>query len=221
MKPHGVVAVEAHGVWKRYVGSGWVLRGVELAIAPSMGAIIIGANGSGKTTFLKIVSGLIRPSRGRVRVYGLAPTSLEAKRLMGVVLHYSLLYDEFTVRENLEYYAKLYGVEDFDVESYEVAEILGLKNYLGRRVGELSFGWRKRADIARALLHNPKLLVIDEPFTGLDDAATQALSELLTEKRRRGLAILATSPQEHVVDLLPAFLAYRLVDGRLKLLRET
>jgi len=208
---------EARGVWKRYSYSrGWVLRGVDLCLPAGSGLLVTGPNGSGKTTLLKIVVGLVRPSRGVVRVAGRPPHSLEAKKAMGVVLHHSLLYDEMTVRENLEYYARLYGAEGYDPSRDEAVEALGLRRYLDARAGELSFGWRKRANIARALLHRPRLLAIDEPFTGLDDEAVEALRQLLEELVRRGLAVLATSPQQGAVELLRAgFAHYRVSGGRL------
>jgi ABC-type multidrug transport system ATPase subunit len=208
---------EARGVWKRYAyGRGWVLRGVDLCVEPGRGVLVMGPNGSGKTTLLKIMVGLVRPSRGEVLVVGRPPQSLEAKKAMGVVLHHSLLYDELTVRENLEYYARLYGVEDYSPERDEVVEALGLRRYLDTRAGELSFGWRKRANIARALLHRPRLLAIDEPFTGLDDDAVEALRGLLEGLVSRGVAVLATSPQAGAASLLPRFTHYRVQEGRLQ-----
>lgn len=203
------------GVWKRYsYGRGWVLRGVDLSIGGGEGVLVTGPNGSGKTTLLKMAAGLVRPSKGLVRVAGRPPSSIEARRAMGVVLHHSVLYDELTVRENLGYYARLHGVE-YRAEEDPVVEALGLRRYLDTRVGELSFGWRKRANIARALLHRPRLLVIDEPFTGLDDDAVEALASLLGELRSRGVAVLATSPQRGAERLLEGFRVYRIEEGRL------
>ncbi len=202
-------------VWKRYsYGRGWVLRGVDLSIGGGEGVLVTGPNGSGKTTLLKMAAGLVRPSKGLVRVAGRPPSSIEARRAMGVVLHHSVLYDELTVRENLGYYARLHGVE-YRAEEDPVVEALGLSRYLDTRVGELSFGWRKRANIARALLHRPRLLVIDEPFTGLDDEAVEALASLLGELRGRGVAVLATSPQRGAERLLEGFRVYRIEEGRL------
>jgi heme exporter protein A len=134
---------------------------------------------------------------------------------MGVVLHHSLLYDELTVRENLEYYARLYGAEGYDPLRDEVVEALGLRRYLDAKAGELSFGWRKRANIARALLHGPRLLAIDEPFTGLDDDAVEALRALLESLVARGVSVIATSPQRSAERLLPGFTHYTIRDGRL------
>ena len=209
--------LEMRDVWKRYsYGRGWVLQGVSLCIPPGRGVLVVGPNGSGKTTLLRIAVGLTRPSRGEVRVGGLPPQRVEAKRLLGVVLHHSILYDELTVRENLGYYARLHGVEGYDPERDEAVEALGLRRYLDTRVGELSFGWRKRANIARALLHRPRLLAIDEPFTGLDDDAVEALAGLLRSIAGRGTAVLATSPQRWAAEYLEGFEHMEIRGGRLE-----
>ena len=208
-------AVVLHDVWKRY-RTGWVLQGVSLSLPLGESLLILGANGSGKTTLLRIIAGLVRPTRGEVRVLGDTPLNPRVRSQLGLVAHHSLLYQELTVRENLEYYARLYGVEGYEPERDPVVEALGLKRFLDRRVEELSFGWRRRADIARALLHNPRLLLIDEPFTGLDDAAQGSLAGLLNELRTRGVSIVATSPSTSVLGLLEGFKVYRVAGGRLE-----
>ncbi len=210
-----LLVLEAHNVWKRYAIGSWVLRGVEFALGEGVGAVIVGANGSGKTTLIRILAGLLKPTRGTVRVLGRSPYSRWVRKGVGVVLHHSLLYPELTVEENLRYYAKLYGVEDYQPQEDEVVEVLGLRRYLSRRVAELSFGWRRRADFARALLHNPRLLLVDEPLTGLDTSAAEALTSLLIDRIRRGLTVVATSPKLEDAKRLEGFRVYRLVDGRL------
>ena len=213
---------ELRGVWKRYSHNrGWVLRNVSLCLSPGSGYLVLGPNGSGKTTLLRILVGLVRPSRGRVTVAGRPPQSVDAKKLIGVVLHHSLLYDELTVRENLEYYARLYGVKGYSPEGDPVVEALDLKRYLDARAGELSFGWKKRANIARALLHGPRLLAIDEPFTGLDDEASQALAGILQDLVKRGVTVVATSPQKGFTTLLPGYKVYRIEGKTLQPATET
>ncbi len=206
--------VELRDVWKRY-RSGWVLRGVDLVLHEGEGVLILGSNGSGKTTLLRIAAGLLRPSKGTVKVFGGSPLEPRVRAGMGVVLHHSLLYSELTVRENLVYYARLYGVEGYSPESDPVVEKLGLRRFLGRRVEELSFGWRRRTDIARALLHRPRLLLIDEPFTGLDDHGQAGLAEVIGALREEGVGVIATSPSEAAARLLPGFRVYRVEAGRL------
>lgn len=184
-------AVVARSVWK-LLGRRWILRNVNMEVREGEVVLVVGPNGSGKSTFLKIVAGIWRPSRGSVRVFGRDPASPQAKGLVGVVLHENLLYEEMSVEENLGFYSRFYTVDQEFLE--EVLELLGLRRVWRLRVGELSFGWRRRANIARALLHSPRLLVIDEPLTGLDPSGREAVVELLTRVVERGGTVLAASP---------------------------
>ncbi|MCE4628605.1 MAG: ABC transporter ATP-binding protein [Desulfurococcales archaeon] len=208
-----MAVVEARDVWKRYrEGGDWVLRGLSLRVEPGERVGIAGANGSGKTTLLRILSGLLHPSRGEVLVGGEPARSASARARVGVVLHNSFLYDELSVRENLEYYSVLYGVE-YDPLSDPIVERLGLRKYLERPAGELSFGWRRRADIARALLHRPRVLLIDEPFTGLDESGATSLAGLLKDLSGGGVSVVATSPRASDLRLLEPRVLYWLREG--------
>jgi heme exporter protein A len=207
--------VEVRDLWKAYRPGAWVLRGLNLVVEPGEVVAIVGPNGSGKTTLLRILAGLLRPSRGDVKVCGYEPWSLQAKRCRGVVLHHSLLYDELTVEENLRLYAALHGVKSYSISSDSVAAMLGLARVKDVPVGWLSFGWRKRADILRALVHRPNLLLIDEPFTGLDEVAAEVLAKLLEDLSRQGTGIIATSPRTDERLLSLADSVYELVNGKL------
>lgn len=209
----GTESIVVENVWKSY-GRGWVLRGVSFRLASGSSLLIVGPNGCGKTTLLKIVAGLLRPTRGTVLVYGATPTTVEAKRLFGIVLDHPMLYRELTVEENLRLFASLYGVENYEPSSDEIVEMLGLRRWLGVKVGELSFGWRKRADIARAMIHRPKLLIVDEPLNGLDTGAAETVSELLRlhVSKNKGI-VLAASPTEQ--SLLDWMEHGRIVEGKL------
>ena len=209
-------------VWKRYTEDSYVLREVNLEVGRGEAVIVSGPNGSGKTTLLRICAGLLRPSKGRVLVGGLDARLPEAKEKLGVVLHNPLVYPELTVMENLHYYAGLRGVEaPLDEELARRAfEELGLDRYRDRRVEELSFGWRRRSDIVRAFLGSPEILLIDEPFTGLDPTARERLARIFRLYLDNGGSILATTPLggADIEEFRRAGIglrAYHIVDGRL------
>ena len=188
--------LEFRDVWKSF-GDGYVIRGITLSLDRGELVAIVGPNGSGKTTILRLASGLVAPSRGEVLVGGRDARSPAAKSLLGYVPHYPPLYGDLTVRENLIYYAGLYGYADLSNVQPILGE-LGLDVLLDRRVAELSYGWRKRVDMVRALLHDPPLLLIDEPFSGLDDAGRRWLTEFLTRSVLEGRTVLITSPRADV-----------------------
>ncbi len=198
-------------VWKRY-GNEWVLRGVDLDLEPGDSVVIIGSNGSGKTTLLKIIVGLIEPSRGRV-VYSCGSS---IKLCIGYVGHLPLLYNDLTVEENLEYYAMLYGRSGYEPSRNIAWDYLDLWRVRGKPVSQLSFGWRKRVDIARALIHNPQLLVLDEPFTGLDSKASDQLAMLFRDLSRKGVSMIMTSPRLEGGYEAADARVYWLVDGVLE-----
>lgn len=169
--------IEALDVWKKLGGS-WILKGVVLRVAGVVN--LVGPNGSGKTTLVKIIAGLMEPSKGSVKVDGLAPRVPPA--ILGVVFHEPSLYPELTVRENMELFARLSGGR-LDGCPLDICRVLD------KPVKALSFGWRRRADIVRALLPDPPNLVIDEPHAGLDEEARGELGDLLN-----GRDALLTSP---------------------------
>jgi ABC-type multidrug transport system ATPase subunit len=158
---------------------------------------VFGPNGAGKTTLLKALAGLLRPQGGEVRVDG-------GRRAIGWIGHQSHLYDHLTVRENLLFWAALYGVPSAERGSRATAvgERLGLGAWAGQPVWSLSRGLTQRAAIARALIHEPRVLLLDEPFTGLDLAAAGELRALLGELRGAGrVIVLATHNVDEGVEL--------------------
>ncbi len=172
--------VTLRNIWKIY-GKRAVLRGVNLNLEVGDVICIYGENGVGKTTLLKIISGLIKPSKGSVFIMGSEVWGSQYKNLLGVLLHENILYEELTIRENLEYYGYMYGLSSDGIYGMveKLINIFGLDKYLDTRVSSLSYGWRKRANIVRALLNNPKIVLLDEPFIGLDVEAANGLMELL------------------------------------------
>ncbi|UXD21337.1 sodium ABC transporter ATP-binding protein [Ignicoccus pacificus DSM 13166] len=178
-------------VAKRYLYD-YVIKDFNLEVGYSEVVRLEGPNGSGKTTLLKLAAGIERPSEGEVLIEELPPWHLESKRKMGVVMHNNMTYAELTVRENLEFFASLYGV-NLD-EAMRLSKEVGLDKRMEQRAGELSFGWRKRLELVRALMHNPKLILLDEPFVGLDTPGKEALLKLLREALRKGSTVVYTAP---------------------------
>jgi ABC-type multidrug transport system ATPase subunit len=164
-----------------------VLRGVDLRVERGRAVAILGANGSGKTTLLRVVAALTAPTRGTVALFG-RPPGPQMRRRVGMVPHESLLYDNLTVAENLRFFAGLY-----DLPSARAADVLAqpaLAPLAGRRARVLSRGQRQQVNLARALLHDPDLLLLDEPYTGLDVAAAARLTDVLRAERGRGRTLL-------------------------------
>jgi heme exporter protein A len=178
----------AYGVARRF-GHRPVLTGVNLTLAAGDTVLLVGPNGAGKTTLLRILAGLLRASGGRV----------ERRGRVGLVAHYSMLYDALTARENLRFFARLHGV-DGRARADDLLEQMGLAAFGDERVGAFSRGMTQRLAIARALLHDPDILLLDEPLTGLDDASCAKVLQVLGELRARGRALLIASHQ--LVELL-------------------
>jgi heme ABC exporter ATP-binding subunit CcmA len=158
-------------------GSVRALDGVSFSVRPGQTLAIFGPNGAGKTTLLKVLAGLIRPQRGRAHVEG-------GRRAIGWIGHQAQLYNQLTVNENLRFWATLYDV----LPPGELLARLGLEEHADRPVRALSRGLLQRVAIARALVHNPAVLLLDEPFTGLDRTAAETLGRLLAQHAAAGRA---------------------------------
>jgi heme ABC exporter ATP-binding subunit CcmA len=172
-----------------------VLRGIDLQVGPGDALVVAGPNGAGKTTLLRVLAGLTRPSAGQVWVIGkrLDRSTPETRRPIGFVSHQSLLYDDLTIAENISLAARLYGLPDPRAKAARALESVGLADRASDRPRQLSRGLLQRAAIARALVHEPRLLLLDEPFTGLDAPATERLRGLLLERKQLGLGLLLVS----------------------------
>ncbi len=181
------------GVWKRYAQD-YVLKDVNLVLEEGEAVLVLGPNGSGKTTLLKLGIGLIRPSKGEVRVGEIDVRSPEAKRFLGYLPHFPPLYLDLTVRENLKYYSGLYGMKELPEHVLEALKGFDLDKFLDRKVRELSYGWRKRVDVLRAIMGLPKVLLMDEPFSGLDLNGRNFMVSLIEELKSRGTSVIFTTP---------------------------
>ncbi len=186
--------IQVQGLVKRF-GYTVVLRGVSLHIPEGQTVVLLGPNGAGKTTFLRILATLLKPSAGRVRVGGfdLAKESHRVRHLLGYVSHQPLLYPDLSARENLRFFARLYGLFHPENRIDELLERVGLLRRADDLVRTFSRGMVQRLTIARALLHDPPILLLDEPDTGLDPHAAAMLAALLRDVAGSGRTILLTT----------------------------
>ena len=184
----------ARALTKRY---GWrtVLNSIDLTVHAGECLAILGPNGAGKTTLLRLLVGLVRPTSGSIEWFGRPAGDFgpAVRSQLGVVMHRIMLDPELTVAENLRYYARLYGVADAAERIQALGEELGLTDRLGDRVRSLSRGFQQRAALARALLHRPRVLLLDEPDTGLDIASRIRLVELVERFCADGGTVLMTT----------------------------
>lgn len=171
------------------------MRGVDLSLAPGRVTVLLGANAAGKTTLVRTLATLHRPTAGQACVAGfdVQRSAAAVRQRVGWVAHAPLLFPDLTVAENLQLYARLYGVTAAGPRIATLAETLGLGRQLDQRVRTLSRGYQQRAAIARALLHEPEVLLLDEPYTGLDPAAADQLDALLGREAAAGRTVLVTS----------------------------
>ncbi|MFZ0936234.1 MAG: heme ABC exporter ATP-binding protein CcmA [Bryobacteraceae bacterium] len=187
-------AVAVDGVWK-YYGDYPALRDVRLDAAEGTCLALIGRNGAGKTTLLRILAGFSRPGRGSVRICGTAPRETATRRRIGFIGHGISVYDELSAIENLTLFARLYGLREPRKAAAEWLERTGLDRVSGGLVREFSRGMRQRLAVARAFLHDPSVLLLDEPFTALDDRAIAVLQRLLREALAAGKTIVVSTHQ--------------------------
>jgi heme exporter protein A len=177
----------------RRFGPYTALRETNLSVAHGESLAVFGANGAGKSTLLKVASGLLRPTTGEVEVFEHAlPGDPSLRRRIGVMSHESFLYPDLSAVENLEYYGRLYGVS-VPGRVQELLADLGLAEFAERATRTYSRGMTQRLSLARALLHRPELLILDEPMSGLDPAAAELAEGLLRRARAEGKTLLFTS----------------------------
>jgi len=177
---------------RRSFGRVRVLHDLDLTLASGEALAVAGPNGAGKSTLLRLLAGLMRPTAGEVRVLGrpLRGDAAEARRAIGLLSHHSLLYDDLTLAENLTFAARLYGLQRPADAARAALEAAGLAARADDTPRRLSRGLLQRAAIARALLHRPRVLLLDEPFTALDAASAERLRDALEARRAEGLGLV-------------------------------
>ena len=203
----GAEPIRAEGLVRRFGGTA-VVAGVDLIVTAGEAVALLGPNGAGKTTLLRLLALLLRPSGGRLALFGVeaaaAPPAL--RRRIGYVGHESLCYADLTAAENLAFYARLFEVPEAPRRIAELLAWAGLEGAARRPVRFYSRGMGQRLALARALLHEPDLLLLDEPYSGLDPQAAEALGERLSTLRDAGHAIVfATHELDRAAPLATRF----------------
>jgi heme exporter protein A len=179
----------ARGLEKRF-GRTAALRGIDLEVAAGTSLAVLGPNGAGKTTLLRLAAGLARPSAGTLELDGRPTTHRDSRARVGFVGHATLLYPTLTARENLLFAARLHGVPDPGPRCDRLLAEEGLADVAGRPAGDFSRGMAQRLAIARGLIHEPDLVLLDEPFTGLDRASAERLAARLARLHEGGRSVL-------------------------------
>jgi heme exporter protein A len=169
-----------------------ILRGVNLSIKKGETVAILGPNGAGKSTLLKVLATLIKPTSGSILVNNmdLKKNHIEIKKLMGYLPHSSLLYDHYTPLENIMFFGNIYGVKNVEQRAIALVKEVGLSFFLNEPVKNFSRGMIQRIAIARAIVHEPDILLLDEPHTGLDQGAITILNNVILSMKAKGTTTL-------------------------------
>ena len=179
---------------KRF-GPKTILRGLDFQVEQGEFVALLGPNGAGKTTFLRVLASLSSPTMGNVQIsgYRLPQQAAAVRRRLGVVLHQPLLYGDLTAEENLRFYGRMYALDGLDGRIGETLELVGLANRRRDLVRTFSRGMQQRLSIARAVIHDPEVILFDEPYTGLDQDASSMLDDVLRRVAAQGRTIVMTS----------------------------
>jgi len=186
--------IQVRKLVKRF-GLKTILHGMDFEVKEGEFVALLGPNGAGKTTFLRILASLSRPALGEVRIagYRLPHQAAAVRRILGVVSHQPLLYGDLTAEENLQFYGRMYGVPELEQRAALVLEMVGLASRRRDLVRTFSRGMQQRLAIGRAVLHDPEVMLFDEPHTGLDQDACIMLDNVLREVAARGRTVVMTS----------------------------
>jgi heme ABC exporter ATP-binding subunit CcmA len=169
-----------------------ILRDMNLDVEKGEFIVLFGPNGAGKTTLIKILSTLARPTSGEVKINGfdIHEESIDVRRSIGVLSHNPLLYEDLTLSENLIFYSRMYSIKKTDKDILALIKSVGLLHRANDKVGEFSRGMKQRAAVARVVLHNPPVLLLDEPYTGLDYKAWDMLNGMLKKYHEKKITVL-------------------------------
>lgn len=187
-------AVAVDKIWKFY-GDYPALRDISFEVEPGTCTALLGRNGAGKTTLLRTIAGLSRAAKGSITILGGDVRSEATRRRVGVLGHAIGIYDELTAMENLRLFADLYSIPDRDNAAMKWLQRVGLERVANGLVREFSRGMRQRLAVARAFLHDPEVLLLDEPFTSLDDKAIAVLQEVLRKGLEEGRTVVMSTHQ--------------------------
>lgn len=170
----------------------FILRGIDLRVKKGETVAILGPNGAGKSTLLKVLATLIKPTSGHVLINGLdlKKNHIEIKKVLGYLPHSSLLYDHYTPLENLVFFGDIYGVNNVEQRAINLVKEVGLSFFLNEPVKNFSRGMIQRIAIARAIIHEPEVLLLDEPHTGLDQGAISILNNVILSMKEKGTTTL-------------------------------
>lgn len=187
----GGLAIEARGLTKKF-GDRNAVRPLDLEIRRGESVALFGPNGSGKTTLIRMLTSTLRPTGGSIRIAGLDPKKVdrEARRRVGALFHQTFLYDELSARDNLLFFGGLYGVADAAQRAERLLKAMGLLDRADDPVGDFSRGMQQRLALARCLIHDPEVVFLDEPFTGLDPLSATTFMKALAELHERGRTVL-------------------------------
>jgi ABC-type multidrug transport system ATPase subunit len=206
------VAVEAVGLEKDY-GDLLAVAPLDLEVAEGQRVVLVGPNGSGKTTFLRMAAGLLEPSDGEVLIAGHPAGSLVAREATSYLPDNPVLYDDLSLVEHIEYVSRLHGNDDWDAQGHGLMERLGLLDRAGDLPSRFSRGLRQKTSILLALVRPFSVLLIDEPFVGLDQPGKQALLDLLDEANAAGATVVVATHSLEFVDRADRCIGLR--DGQL------
>ena len=213
-------AVRVQGLEKSF-GDWPVLWDLDLTLDWGQLLVLFGPNGSGKTTLLRVLSTQVRPDSGNVSVAGfdLKRQANQVRRSVGVVGHNTFLHSDLTCLENLVFYGRLFRLQDPHARAMDLLALVGLEHRAGHRVRNLSNGMQRRVSLARALLHDPRLLLLDEPEVGLDGPSVAMLGQLITRLTGSGTSIVMTTHNLELVKSWPGAQGH-MTEGKVRIEKD-